>query len=103
MKKEKDTFTWVNKNEEKPVSKDGWTDLTPKPDMVNHPKHYKDFDIEVIEMMIRIWGKEKVASHCYITAFKYKMRAGSKIDALEDLRKSDWYLAKAKELSDGSK
>ena len=68
-------------------------------DFIN-PNHYKSFSKEVIDMMIDLWGKEAVATHCEITAFKYKMRIGSKPDQPieRDLEKSNWYLAKAKEL-----
>lgn len=71
-----------------------------KYDFVN-PDHYKDlFSIEVIDMMISIWGAEKVADYCEINAFKYKMRLGEKPDQPvdRDLEKSRWYLKKAKEL-----
>lgn len=67
---------------------------------VDHPSHYNTYDIEVIEMMRRIWGDEKVADWCEITAFKYRMRVGSKPDnpIKQDLEKEQWYIAKAKEL-----
>lgn len=67
---------------------------------VDHPTHYNTYDIEVIEMMRRIWGDEKVADWCEITAFKYRMRLGSKPDnpIKQDLEKEQWYIAKAKEL-----
>lgn len=68
--------------------------------MVNNPLHYNAYDIEAIEMMERIWGKEKVADWCEINAFKYRMRMGMKPDnAMEqDLKKEQWYLRKAREL-----
>lgn len=62
--------------------------------MVNHPNHYNDFDVEVIDMMERIWGKQEVAAFCKLNAFKYRMRAGLKNDALEDLKKANWYINK---------
>lgn len=68
-------------------------------DFIN-PNHYKSFSKEVIDMMVDIWGKEAVAIHCEITAFKYKMRAGSKPNQSieQDISKANWYLNKAKEL-----
>ena len=68
-------------------------------DYIN-PSHYKGFSKEVIDMMVDIWGKENVATHCEITAFKYKMRLGTKPDQPieRDLEKANWYLNKAKEL-----
>lgn len=67
---------------------------------VEHPSHYNTYPMETIDMMVAIWGKEKVADWCEITAFKYRMRMGTKPDnAIEqDLKKEQWYLNKAKEL-----
>lgn len=66
-------------------------------DQVNHPKHYNNYPIEAIEMMIRIWGKEKVKDFCIMNAFKYRMRMGFKGNMQEDFDKEQWYLNKAKE------
>ena len=67
---------------------------------VNSPSHYNSYQTEVIDMMVRIWGKEKVADFCEINAFKYRMRMGTKPDNSieQDLKKEQWYLNKAKEL-----
>ena len=68
-------------------------------DHVN-PDHYKQFSIETIDMMIKIWGVEAVITHCEITAFKYRMRLGSKPDQPieRDMAKAKWYTDKANEL-----
>ena len=68
-------------------------------DYIN-PNHYKQFSKETIDMMVSIWGKEAVATHCEITAFKYKRRVGSKPEQPieRDMEKANWYLNKAKEL-----
>ncbi len=73
---------------------------TPNYEHVEHPSHYTNYPCEVIDMMVAIWGKEKVADFCEINAFKYRMRMGTKPDnAIEqDLKKEQWYLNKAKEL-----
>jgi hypothetical protein len=73
---------------------------TPNYEHVEHPAHYNTYPMETIDMMVAIWGKEKVADWCEITAFKYRMRMGTKPDnAIEqDLKKEQWYLNKAKEL-----
>ena len=70
-----------------------------KYDYIN-PNHYKKGSKEVIDMMVAIWGKEYVSVHCEITAFKYRMRLGSKPDQPieRDLEKAKWYEEKAKEL-----
>ena len=67
---------------------------------VEHPSHYNYYSCETIDMMVAIWGKEKVADWCEITAFKYRMRMGTKPDnsVQQDLKKEQWYLNKAKEL-----
>ena len=71
----------------------------PTYDHIN-PDHYKQSGKEVIDMMVDIWGKEAVATHCEITAFKYRMRLGLKPDQPieRDIEKAKWYEAKAKEL-----
>lgn len=68
---------------------------------VNHPQHYNNYDMEVIEMMEKIFGRQATKSFCLLSAFKYRMRAGTKpnIPAEQDLAKEQWYLNKAKELS----
>ena len=67
---------------------------------VNHPNHYNTYDVEVIDMMERIWGPEKTAIFCELNAFKYRMRMGTKPTSpvTEDLEKETWYLNKMKEL-----
>ena len=69
-------------------------------EMVNHPSHYNQYDIEVIDMIIRIWGPEAAALWCDITAFKYRMRMGTKPDNSieQDIKKEQWYLNKAREI-----
>jgi hypothetical protein len=66
-------------------------------DAIN-PSHYKQYPIETIDMMIAIWGEEKTADYCLMTAFKYRMRLGHKDDITQELNKEKWYLDKAKEL-----
>ena len=64
-----------------------------KYEYVNHPSHYNHYDIEVID---RIWGHEKCALWCEITAFKYRMRMGTKQgEPIErDIDKEKFYLSK---------
>lgn len=68
-------------------------------DYVN-PQHYKRYSTEVIDMMVKIFGVEETAQHCEMTAFKYRMRAGTKPkQSVElDFEKEQWYLNKAREL-----
>ena len=65
-----------------------------------NPQHYKNYSMEVINMMLSIFGKEAVIKYCEITAFKYRMRMGTKPNnpIEQDLAKEKWYLDKANEL-----
>lgn len=67
---------------------------------VNHPNHYNQYDVEVLTMMERIWGKDAVINFCKLSAFKYRMRMGTKpnepID--RDIAKEKFYLDYAQRL-----
>ena len=68
---------------------------------VNHPGHYnREGAMECIDEMILIFGKEAVKGFCLCNAWKYRYRAADK-NGEEDLKKSDWYLAKYRELMGG--
>lgn len=70
-----------------------------KYDVVNKPKHYnREGAMECIDEMILIFGLEETKSFCKLNAWKYRYRAADK-NGEEDLKKSDWYLQKYKELS----
>lgn len=81
----------------------------PSYEMVNHPKHYNNYDVEVVDMMEKIWGTKATMDWCKMTAYKYRMRMGTKPNEndspeamkaklLEDFNKEQWYLKKADEL-----
>lgn len=83
-----------------PDSNESETPESSKYDFIN-PIHYDEDDgRETYEHMIDIWGKEKVAIWCEMTAFKYKKRMGKKpTENLErELNKMEWYVDKAKEI-----
>lgn len=67
---------------------------------VNSPTHYNEYDVEVIDMMERIWGKEDVKIWAKLTAWKYRQRMGTKPgEPIErDIEKEQWYLKKYNEL-----
>ena len=58
-------------------------------DPVNHPSHYTDGQIEVIDFI-----DDKQLSYCLGNAVKYISRAGKKDPAktIEDWQKAVWYL-----------
>ena len=67
-------------------------------DNIQHPKHYnREGALECIDEMILVFGKEAVKNFCLCNAWKYRYRAADK-NGEEDLKKSDWYLNKYKEL-----
>lgn len=70
-------------------------------EMINHPPHYKNGNIECIEAMIDVFGKHKVAAFCELNAFKYQWRANNKGTDIQDKKKAIWYLNKYIELDKG--
>lgn len=54
---------------------------------VNHPSHYTQGKIEVIEYI-----EDKGFGFNQGNAIKYISRAGHKNDAIEDLKKAIWYI-----------
>jgi len=69
-------------------------------DMVNHPPHYNQpGQPEVWEQMVALFGKDAYINFARLSAFKYRMRAGYKQDAAEDIRKAMWYEKKIQELT----
>ena len=61
--------------------------MTEKKEMVNHPSHYNQGGIEVIDA-IEDWG----LNFCEGNVIKYVARHRHKSEPLEDLRKAKWYL-----------
>lgn len=68
-------------------------------DSVNNPAHYTQGDIECIDAMISAFGKEHVATYCYIAAFKYIWRHDHKGNPKQDMEKARWYIDKYLELN----
>jgi hypothetical protein len=66
--------------------------------MVTKPPHYTYGSMEVFDMMVAVFGPEKVKAYCEIAAFKYRMRAGRKDDVTRDINKAMWYEDKYKSL-----
>lgn len=68
-------------------------------EMVNHPQHYSNGNIECIDVMLQLYGKEAVLNFCLLNSFKYQWRCKMKNNCLEDLAKAKWYLDKYLEIS----
>lgn len=69
----------------------------PEPDTVNHPNHYTQGGIEVIDA-IEAWG----LGFCEGNVVKYVARAKFKMGELEDLKKARWYLDRCIEKLEGN-
>ena len=61
-------------------------------DMVNQPPHYTHGGIETIDYMEAKSTPEEFAGHLRLTAIKYLSRTGYKDNALQDLKKAQWYV-----------
>lgn len=69
-----------------------------KKEMVNHPSHYCQGDMECIDGIVGAFGKDEAVVFCKINAFKYLWRLGHKDDEGQEIGKIKWYLDKYIEL-----
>ncbi len=65
-------------------------------DKVNHPVHYTEFPLEVIDIieivLIKAYGEKAFEAYCFGNEIKYRMRAGLKGESAdEDIRKANKY------------
>lgn len=67
--------------------------ITPS-ESVNHPAHYNAGGIECIDAIQAALTPEEFAGFCKGNALKYIWRAGKKGDAIQDFKKSSWYISK---------
>ena len=68
---------------------------------VTNPHHYQTNDLECIDEMLVVFGKQAVINFCNLNAWKYRYRSENK-GGQEDLAKADWYLRKSLELQTDS-
>lgn len=69
-------------------------------DAVNRPKHYCRPDgMECFEEFELLYGEVAAFYACLFNVHKYRYRAADK-NGEEDLRKSDWYMRKLKEIKE---
>ncbi len=66
-----------------------------KEDLVNHPSHYTNRDVETIDSMVIIFGAKDTAIICLGNCFKYLDRYKFKGNPKQDLEKALWYAKKA--------
>ena len=67
-------------------------------DMVNHPPHYTNGEIECIDAIQAALGNEGFAAYCRGQIIKYTWRAGLKSNTKEDIQKAEWYAHKLAEV-----
>lgn len=65
-------------------------DKSDSSDMINHPAHYNQLPVEVVEI-IETLVEDKI-SYQYGTVLKYVLRARFKGDMLADCKKAKWHL-----------
>lgn len=63
-------------------------------DMVNQPPHYNAGKVECIEAIEASMSNEEFIGYLKGNAFKYLWRYRYKQNAVADLEKSNWYLAR---------
>ena len=73
-----------------PVRLADGTDSTPN-DPVDRPAHYQRFGMEVIDIIKHVLGPEGFRSYCIGNELKYRLRAGDKGDAAQDIAKATKY------------
>ena len=71
-------------------------------DAVNRPAHYQGDGVECIDAIEAALGTEGAIAYCRGNALKYIWRAGKKSDAVEDLKKANWYLDRAAKLMEAN-
>ena len=81
--------------------KDFFTDDTKQKDMVNHPEHYNQYEIECIDAIKAATG-DGFEPYLQGNILKYLWRYNYK-NGIEDLKKAQWYLSKLIEVKNGNK
>ena len=74
------------------------SDEIENPDMVNHPPHYTKGDVECIEAIKASMTSEEYIGFLKGQVIKYVWRFEDKWDAVEDLKKAEFYLDKLQTL-----
>lgn len=73
-----------------------------EPDMVNHPPHYTQGEIECIDAIHSALGREQYEGYLRGACIKYMWRYNNK-GGVESLNKAQWYLNKMVELYEKKK
>lgn len=82
---------WDDEDRINVIGQNGNDGLHYKEDAVTKPKHYVMMDFEVIDIIFNALNPDEFRGYCLGNIIKYRMRAGKKNDAAEDLAKADEY------------
>ena len=70
--------------------------------LVNKPKHYQLFPgMQAVDVIRRTLSMEEFVGYLKGNSLKYRLRAGKKGDATQDLAKAAWYEKELRELLEG--
>ena len=77
-------------------TKDQFSKKHGTPDMVNHPPHYNQGNIECIDAIRAMLSPEEFRGYLRGTSLKYRWRYQYK-DGMQDIEKAEWYEKRLKE------
>lgn len=77
------------------VLPDGAYAISSTPNLVNHPPHYNQGEIECIDAMRAALGHDGFVAFCRGAAMKYLWRCGHKDAPAQELQKAAWYIERA--------
>lgn len=73
-------------------------DVLEPPDLVNHPSHYTNKEVECIDWMAMFLTDEEFEGYLKGNILKYIWRHKDKGNPCQDLEKAGWYLERLKRL-----
>jgi hypothetical protein len=88
-----DEAEWIDARMEQVADYESGHNEGVKPDMVNHPPHYRQGGIECIEAIKAALTDEEFRGYCKGNAIKYVWREKHKGGG-QDLEKAAWYLGR---------
>lgn len=88
---------WLDDEEEEDVPNEHPVFNNPV-DMVNSPPHYTQGGIECIDAMQAMLSEEEFIGFLRGNSFKYRWRMRDKRQAVQDLRKAQWYEKRLKDI-----
>lgn len=72
-------------------------------DVVNHPSHYTSGKVECIDCIESAMTSEQFEGFLKGNVMKYVFRCGKKDEAIQELKKAEWYLNRLIQFKEGQK